>query len=59
MLIVEQLMTMVRTQWQAWAAFAFASALLGYQFADYPDHINIAAQVVGFVEAARVGLAAG
>lgn len=58
-LIVEQLMPMVRTQRQARAAFAFTSALFCHQGSDDPDHVDIAIQMVGFVEAARVSLAAG
>ncbi|MNN98779.1 hypothetical protein D3C81_2182500 [compost metagenome] len=52
-------MPMVGTQWQARAAFALTSALFSHQGSDDPDHVDVAVQMVGFVEAARVCLAAG
>ncbi|MNT80783.1 hypothetical protein D3C72_2202970 [compost metagenome] len=58
-LIVEQLMSMVRTQRQARATFALTPALFCHQGSDDPDHVDVAVQMVGFVEAARVCLAAG
>ncbi|MNP32717.1 hypothetical protein D3C76_1259160 [compost metagenome] len=52
-------MPMVGTQWQARAAFALTSALFSHQGSDDPDHVDVAVQVMGFMEAAWVGFPAG
>lgn len=50
---------MVRTQRQAWGPFTFPPALFRHQGTNDPDHVDIAPQMMSFVEAARVGLTAG
>lgn len=58
-LVIEQLMSMIRAQWQTRAAFAFTPALFSHQRSNDPDHVHVSVQMMGFVEAARVGLSAG